>query len=157
MTDWNQKQIWNKLCEIATKFQLLYLCFWNWEIWLHLCKYCQGEWVVCQRWVVCNRKLPNIYHKPWRGRVFGLVQLYDAWLQQHRYSRWNFVAISYTNWDVLSYPLPSTGVHLWILIHPDKRQCLDQSSRVAWHRKHKYNRWNFVALTYTSWDIRYSI
>jgi len=34
---------------------------------------------------------------------------------------------------------------------------LDQSSCVAWHRKHTYSRWNFVAIPHTSWDIRYSI
>jgi len=38
---------------------------------------------------------------------------------------------------VISYPLMVTSRHLWFLTHPDTRQCLDQSSRVAWHRKHR--------------------
>jgi len=31
----------------------------------------------------------------------------------------------------------------------------NQSSRVAWHRKHRYNCYNCVAIICTSWDIRY--
>jgi len=44
------------------------------------------------------------------------------------------------------------------LTHPDIRQCLVvQSSRVAWHRKHSYTRWNCVAIVFTSCDIRYFV
>jgi len=55
------------------------------------------------------------------------------------------------------YPLPVTGRHLWFLTHPVTRQCLDQSSHVAWHQKHKYSCLNFVAILHTSWDICYFI
>jgi len=58
---------------------------------------------------------------------------------------------------VISYALPDKGSHLWFLTHTDKRRCLDQFSRVAWHRKHWYSLWNFIAIIYTSWDIRYTI
>jgi len=40
---------------------------------------------------------------------------------------------------------------------PDKRPYLDQSNRVAWHRKHGYNRWNFDVIMCISWDVRYFI
>jgi len=39
----------------------------------------------------------------------------------------------------------------WLLAHV--RQCLEQSSRVALHRKHRYSRWNFVAISSRSWYI----
>jgi len=39
---------------------------------------------------------------------------------------------------VISYLLPVTSRHLWFLTNLDTRQCLDQSSRVAWHQKHRY-------------------
>jgi len=52
---------------------------------------------------------------------------------------------------VISYPLPVTGHHLWFNItHPDTRQCLDQFSRAACHRKHRYSHWNFVVISNTS-------
>jgi len=60
---------------------------------------------------------------------------------------------------VISYPLTVPGRHLWFLTYLvlDKRQCLDQSSRVDLHRKHRYSRWNVVAIICTSWNIRYFI
>jgi len=58
---------------------------------------------------------------------------------------------------VIQYSLAVTGCHLWFLTCPDTPQCLEQSNRVAWHRKYWYSRWNFVAISHTSWDIRYSI
>jgi len=36
---------------------------------------------------------------------------------------------------VIWYAYPVPGRHLWFLTHTDKQQCIDQSSRVAWHRK----------------------
>jgi len=59
---------------------------------------------------------------------------------------------------VISYPLPVTDRHLWFLDHSDTRHYVDQFSRVAWHRKHRHSRKNFVAIIiYTSWGIRYFI
>jgi len=53
---------------------------------------------------------------------------------------------------VISYLPPVSGHHLWFLTHSiDKRQYLNQPSRVAWHWKHRYSRWNFVAIMCTSW------
>jgi len=46
---------------------------------------------------------------------------------------------------------------LLIYLSPDKRQCLNQSSRVAWDWKHRYSHWSFVAVMCASWDIRYFI
>jgi len=56
---------------------------------------------------------------------------------------------------VISYPLPVLGRHRWFFTHPDKRQYLDQSSRVARYRKHRYSRWNCIANTCACWDLRY--
>jgi len=58
---------------------------------------------------------------------------------------------------VISYALPVTGRHLWFLTHNDTRQCLDKSSRVARPRKHRYRKWNFVAIMCTSWATRYFV
>jgi len=41
--------------------------------------------------------------------------------------------------NIISNLLPITGRHLWFSIHSDKRQCLNLSSHVAWHRKYRYN------------------
>jgi len=53
---------------------------------------------------------------------------------------------------VISYPLPVTGRRLWYLtMHPDKQQCLNQSSRVDWHR----NIGIAVGILFVSWDPCY--
>jgi len=41
---------------------------------------------------------------------------------------------------VTSYALTVLGRHIWLLTYPDKRQYLDLSSRIAWHRKHRRSR-----------------
>jgi len=76
---------------------------------------------------------------------------------KHKFSRWNFVAIM-LSWDI-RYSIFTSGYrsHLWFLNHSDIRQCLEQSNRVAFHRKYWYSRWTFVAISYTSWDTCYSI
>jgi len=48
---------------------------------------------------------------------------------------------------VISYLLPVSDRHLWFLTYPDKRQCLDQSSHVAWHRKHRYIAVGIISLS----------
>jgi len=58
---------------------------------------------------------------------------------------------------VISNALPVTGCHIWFLTHPDKRQCLDHSNRVAWHRKYRYSRWIFVAIMYHVYKLIYVI
>jgi len=55
------------------------------------------------------------------------------------------------------YSLPVSGRHLRFLTYPDTRQYSDQSSRVVWHRKRRYSRWNCVVIPHMSWDICYSI
>jgi len=57
---------------------------------------------------------------------------------------------------VISYLLLDPGLHLWFLTHPDKRQCLYQSSRVAWHRKNSCSPWN-VNCYYIVYKLRYTL
>jgi len=74
------------------------------------------------------------------------------------YNHWNFVVIMYTSWDTLYFKSTSGyKSSSFISYSPDLRQCWDQYSRVAWHRKYGYSRWNFVAIMYTSWNICYFI
>jgi len=58
---------------------------------------------------------------------------------------------------VISYALPVISRHLWLHTHPDKRQCLNQSSRVAWQRNYRHSRWSCVAVLCKSWEIRHFI
>jgi len=69
----------------------------------------------------------------------------DGWMD------WSRSAALHVIW----YALPVPGCHYWFLAYPNKLQCSDQSNRVAWHQKHSYSRWNFVAIMCISWDIRY--
>jgi len=63
----------------------------------------------------------------------------------------------YTSWDMRYFICTSGSSPPSLSSYPDKRQCSDQSSCVTWHRKHRYSRWNVVAIMCTSWDIRYCI
>jgi len=131
--------------------------------WLDLCEKCHmSGWLVYQRWrsVTGSGYLPPIDQSmTWTSFRISPLMMLDA--KKHWYSCWNFVTISHTSWDIRysisTYGYWLTACHLWFLTETNKRQCLDQSIRVAWHRKHRYRRWNFVAIMYTSWDIRYSM
>ena len=56
---------------------------------------------------------------------------------------------------VMSFLLPVKDHHLRFTTHPNIGPYSHLSLRVARHRK--YNRWNFVAILNTSWDISYFI
>jgi len=77
-----------------------------------------------------------------------------AWYRKHRYIRWICVAVMCTSGDyVISYLLPVPGRHLWLLTHPDQRQCLDQSSCVARYRKHMGIAIGILLLSYVQAEI----
>ena len=72
-------------------------------------------------------------------------------------SLWNCVAILYTSWDIsisrlktaiLDFALP---VSSRFVVH----YC-NYSHWIARSRKHRYSRWNFIAIVYTGWDISIS-
>jgi len=50
------------------------------------------------------------------------------------------------------YLLPVNGSHLWFPTDAIIGHSCEYSSRVARPRKHRYSRWNFVAITYTTED-----
>jgi len=58
---------------------------------------------------------------------------------------------------VISYLLPVNGSHLWFIPYSYIGYFSEYFSRVARPRKHRYSRWNFVAIMYGSRDIRYFI
>ena len=71
----------------------------------------------------------------------------DSWTLKHRYSRWNYIAILHTSWDIrisslhaaiLNFPLP---VSPCLVV----RHC-HYIGRIAGPQKHRYSSWNFVAL-----------
>jgi len=77
--------------------------------------------------------------------------------RKHRYSRLNCIAILCTSWDVrvsslhaaiLDFPLP---VSPRLVI-----QHCHHSNWMAGPRKHRFSRWNCIAILCTSWDIRVS-
>jgi len=130
---------------IATEFQRLYVCFRYPATRLDWSEHCRlSELVRNKRWrpvtgsaceIMCssayrydNNEIPTTIHiflissnttgLIWRLPVTGISLLSCVQAELH----------------VISYALPVTGRHLWFLIHPDKRHCLDQSSRDAWHR-----------------------
>jgi len=55
---------------------------------------------------------------------------------------------------VMSYPLPVNGRHLRFTTYPDIGLHSQLFIPVVWSRKHGRSRWNFVAIMFTSWDIR---
>jgi len=81
--------------------------------------------------------------------------MFDSLTPKHRYSRWNFVVILCTSWDIsirsleaaiLNFPLP---VSSRLTVEHGQLLCL-----IVGPRKHRYSRWNFVAILCASWDIR---
>ena len=77
--------------------------------------------------------------------------------RKYTYSRLNYNAILYTSWDIrisssetaiLDFPLPVSPCLV--------AQHCHYSHRIAGPRKHRYSRWNCIAILYTSWDIRIS-
>jgi len=59
----------------------------------------------------------------------------------------------YTSWDI-RHSITISGCRPPSLISHSPRQTVCyQFSRVTWHRKHRYSRWNFVAISHTSWDL----
>jgi len=113
---------------IATKFLRIYLCFRCRVTQTDWSKHCRlARWVRNQRW------------RPVNGSGYEIT----------------YISACMRDSNNIAFPVPRR--YLLFLTHPDKRQYLDQSSRVAWHRKHRYSRWNCVAIMCTSWDIRYFI
>jgi len=55
---------------------------------------------------------------------------------------------------VISYLFPANGRHLWFLTYADIGQHSQLFIPVVWPRKHECSRMNFVAIMFTSWDIR---
>jgi len=104
----------------------------------------------------CNRKWINTTNVPqtltWKGIQISTVGILDA-INKDLAVGISLLSCIQAEIYVIPYSLPVTGRHLWFLTHPDWRQCFDQSSRVAWHRKHRYSRWNFVAISRTCWDF----
>jgi len=52
-----------------------------------------------------------------------------------------------------SYLLPVNGRFLWFTTYPDIRQYSHWSLHVIWPQKHRYSRWNVVAIMHRSLDI----
>jgi len=147
--------------DIATKFQLLYLCL-NRATWLHLCDHClRSGWLVYQRWrsVTGSGYIPQTL--TWKSIRNSPVMMLDAnniGMLRARF-RNTYYPLEFRCYLVYKLGCSFTSISGFRvhLIHPDKRQCLDQSRRVAWHWKLRYNRRNFVAFMYTSWYARYSL
>jgi len=101
---------------------------------------------------VCNRKWIYTTHLPqtltWKSIRISTVIMLDA----NNIRRPMAVGIS-----LLSRIQAEIFFHINFQLHGSIFEFSftpHQSSRVAWHR---YKRWNFDALVYTSWDTRYSI
>jgi len=67
---------------------------------------------------------------------------------------WNFVAISSTSWDISTSGLG--GRHLGFPTSAHVGNCLQWHHWNARPRKHGICIWNVVAISSTSWDMRYS-
>jgi len=90
-------------------------------------------WMIYRRWrpETGTGYIPQIYHNPWRGRVFGWVQLRCLTLKSWVYP----LEFRFYHEYKVRYKLFRNHFHLqtaiWFLTHPDIRPYLDQSSRVV--------------------------
>jgi len=100
-------------------------------------------------------KMAAYNRKCLRNNVYLDKFSHDPRPQKHRYSRRNFVAIICTSWAT-RYCICTSGHRPPSLIcHSPRHMAVLRLVQSCW--KHRYSRWNFVAILYTSWDIRYFV
>jgi len=79
-----------------------------------------------------------------------------AWPRKHRYSRWNFIPVRFTNWDICIWSLENAVLDFPLRVSSNFviQYCHYRYWIAAGPWKYRYSRWNFEAILFTSWDIR---
>jgi len=80
---------------------------------------------------------------------------FDSLTPKHWYSRWNFVAILCTSWDIRNQSLGATIFNFPLLVFSSLTvEHYHYYYLIIGLRKHRYSGWNSVAILCTSWYIR---